>query len=115
MLLDGRAPNERASSVPQQANPLTPFTCSSFAHYSGYSKVVGPLLNISTMPLITDVERVDLEGVMNKDWIQPTPFRRLYPSYLMNAFQQDSYPFSPDDWEIFKHHSVFIPAEVSAA
>jgi hypothetical protein len=90
------------------------FTCSSFAHYC-YSKVVGPLLNISTMPIITDVERVDLEGVMNKDWIQPTPFRRLYPSYLMNAFQQDSYPFSPDDWEIFKHHSVFIPAEVSAA
>ena len=89
------------------------FTCSSFAHYC-YSKVVGPLLNISTMPTITDVERVDLEGVMNKDWIQPTPFRRLYPSYLMNAFQQDSYPFSPDDWEIFKHHSVFIPAEVAA-
>jgi hypothetical protein len=90
------------------------FSCSSFAHYC-YSKVAGPILNTSAMPVMTDAERLELEGILSKRRIQASPFRRLYPSYLMNAFKIDSYPFSPDDWEICKLHSVFIPPEIAAA
>ena len=89
------------------------FTCSSFAHYC-YSKVVGPLLNTSTMPIITDVERADLEGVMNKQWIQASPFRAPISELPDERLQRRFLSVLSDDWEIYKHHSVFIPPEVAA-
>jgi hypothetical protein len=90
------------------------FSCSSFAHYC-YAKVASPILDTAAMPVLTDVERLELEGILGKRRIQAGPFSRLYPSYLMSAFQADAYPFSPNDWEACKLHSAFIPAEVAAA
>jgi hypothetical protein len=58
------------------------------------------------MPLLTDVERLELEGILSKRRIQAGPFSRLHPSYLMGAFQADAYPYSPDDWEIYKQHQT---------
>ncbi len=101
------------------SHPLYPFSrsvygfsCSSFAHYC-YEKAGVPILDTTTMPVITDAERLDIEGILGKHLVQATPFSRLYPSYLMNAFQADSYPFAPNDWEDCKLHGGFIPLEVS--
>ena len=97
-----------------RAHEIYGFSCSTFAHYC-YSKIIGQLVNISAMPLVTDVERLELEGIVGRHRVQSGPFRRLYPSYLMCAFRDDSYPFSPDNWEEHKSHGVFIPSEDAAA
>lgn len=89
------------------------FSCSTFAHYC-YLKTVGPIVDISAMPVVSGDERAELEVIVGRHRVQASPFRRLYPSYLMNAFKEDSYPFAPEDWEICKLHGVFIPSDAAA-
>jgi hypothetical protein len=88
------------------------FSCSTFAHYC-YLRAVGAIVDTSAMPLVTNAERAELEAIVGRYRVQPGPFSRLYPSYLMNAFRADSYPFSPEDWEDYKLHGIFIPREAA--
>ncbi len=86
------------------------FSCATFVHKC-YSEVVGPVVDLESMPLLSDEERRKLEEVLPPQFIQQTPFRRLYPSYLIHALCQSRFPFRPDDWDACKDHSIFISAQ----
>src|SRR5208282_4115688 len=87
------------------------FSCASFAHYC-YSQIVGPLVDLESLPFVTDDERQDLESILPPAYIQEGPFRRLYPSYLIHALSQETIPFRPVGWNSCKDHSIFIPSHL---
>lgn len=86
------------------------FSCATFAHYC-YSMALpqnsGPVVATDSMPLISAEEHEWLRSNLHYP-IQPYPFRRLYPSYLIRAFEIDQYPFSPVSWEEWKHHNRYV-------
>jgi hypothetical protein len=94
------------------------FSCATFAHYC-YEKVFGRLVVMEDIPFIHDDERRQLERDLSSfgfdtTVVQPTPFRRLYPSYLIWAFRDDCYPFTCENWDMRKDHAAFIPAHTSS-
>ena len=111
LLLDGGIPPEWSSSL-SATHEIYGFSCSTFADYC-YSKIIRQLVNISAMPLVTDVKRLELEG--SRETSGSIGSLQTFLSKLPNvATRDDSYPFSPDNWEEHKSRGVFIPSEDAA-
>jgi hypothetical protein len=88
------------------------FSCATFVHQC-YLDIDVTLVDLDSMPLTTNEELNELILVF-KNSASPTPFRRLFPSYLIGATKLDQYPFAPDDWEQWKDHGQFIPQAMLA-
>lgn len=86
------------------------FSCSTFVDHC-YSEVGQHLVDLESMPLTTARELQELRAVFRHN-TQATPFRRLYPGYLIGAFDLDRYPFRPDNWDDWKDHGRYIPAHM---
>ena len=90
------------------------FSCATFAHHC-YSAALptepGQLVATDAMPVVTASEALQLLTQFPLP-VQPPPFRRLYPGYLIGAFHSDEYPFHPDDWHEWRYHGRFIPDEM---
>jgi len=87
------------------------FSCATFAHEC-YRRAlpndIGALVNIERMPLTTEDDMRFLRNRFGAN-VEAAPFARLYPGYMMGAFDLDQYPFEPEDWEPWKDHGRYIP------
>lgn len=105
-------PDPNAHPLYPNVQGLHAFSCATYAHFC-YSEVVGPIVDIDKIPFVTGDERRELEELLPRQYkIQSSRFKRLYPSYLIHALSQNDIPFSTDDWNSCKDHSVFIPSEL---
>jgi hypothetical protein len=94
------------------------FTCATFVH-DCYVRAVGPLVDLTNIPQVSDPERVELLRFFGRfsdfgpsglrGHVQQTPFRRLFPAFLAHAFRLESYPLRSNDWEALRDHGFFVP------
>ena len=89
------------------------FSCATFAaHCYEYALPadIGGLVRTDRMPEATDEEYATICAQLGDDRsVQQHDLRRLYPGYLMRAFDVCEYPFDPPDWIPWRDHGIYIP------
>ncbi len=100
-----------------QGHPLFPeetnahaLSCATFVHECyriALPSFIGSLIRVDRMPVTTTDELEQLRRVFGEH-VEARAFPRLYPGYLLGAFELDQYPFDPPEWNQWKDHSRYI-------